>query len=243
MEAAQQMVGSGRNPHMGHVTVLSGADQVPSSTRRSLATLCWPAAQCSWRMVSITHMTEEGRFRVVFEAHYGAVTRFLRTRGHDGTEADDLVAGTFEVAWRRMDQVPEGREALPWLIGVARNLSRNARRKSRREASFVDELTSVTVPFTELPIEDRAASAEVMGALAQLKPVDRDLILLVAWDELTPQEAGQVVGLRPVTARSRLHRARRRLGELLAESAGPAFDPPPPASSTSTSPQEDRRGR
>ena len=74
-----------------------------------------------------------------------------------------------------------------------------------------------------MPIEDRAASAEVMGALAQLKPVDRDLILLVAWDELTPSEAGQVLGLRPVTARSRLHRARQRLSALLQESDGVGF--------------------
>jgi RNA polymerase sigma factor (sigma-70 family) len=179
-----------------------------------------------------THVTREERFDASFEENYRAVARFVRTRGHGPADADDLIAGTFEVAWRQLDKLPEGREALPWLLGVARNLSRNARRKSQREASFVDALSATTVPWAELPIEDRAASAEVMGALAQLKPVDRDLILLVAWDELTPSEAGQVLGLRPVTARSRLHRARQRLSALLKESTASASGAVPASPST-----------
>jgi RNA polymerase sigma-70 factor, ECF subfamily len=164
----------------------------------------------------------EERFEATFEEHYRAVARYLRTRGHSAADADDLIAATFEVAWRQMDKLPRGREALPWLLAVARNLSRNAHRKSRREASFVDGLGPVTVPWTNMRIEERAASADVLAAVAQLKPVDRDLVLLVAWDELSPAEAGQVLGLRPVTARSRLHRARQRMSALLQESAGPA---------------------
>jgi len=191
----------------------------------------------------IYSVSREERFRAAFEEHYRAVARFVRTRGHGSADAEDIIAGTFEVAWRRMDKLPEGREALPWLLGVARNLSRNARRKSQREASFVNELSTTTVPWSELPIEDRAASAEVMAALAQLKPVDRDLILLVAWDELTPSEAGQVLGLRAVTARSRLHRARQRMSALLKESEASAPGSPPDSSSTSVSPQEDGRAR
>ena len=187
----------------------------------------------------ITCVSREERFHALFEEYYRVVARFVRTRGHGSADADDLIAGAFEVAWRQMDKVPEGREALPWLLGIARNLSRNARRKSQREASFVNALSTVTVPWAEMPIEDRAASAEVMGALGQLKPVDRDLILLVAWDELTPSEAGQVLGLRPVTARSRLHRARQRMSALLEESGALASGTPAASSPTSVSPQKD----
>ena len=183
-------------------------------------------------------MTREARFHALFEEHYRAVARFVRTRGHGSGDADDLVAGTFEVAWRQMEKVPEGREALPWLLGVARNLSRNARRKSQREASFVGELSTVTVPWAELPSEDRAASAEVMGALVQLKPVDRDLVLLVAWDELTPSEAGRVLGLGPVTARSRLHRARQRLRALIDDPTAPGAGTTPASSLRSVSLRE-----
>ena len=180
-------------------------------------------------------MTREERFHASFEEHYRAVARFIRMRGHGPADADDLIAGTFEIAWRQLDKLPEGREALPWLLGVARNLSRNARRKSQREASFVDALSATTVSWAALPIEDRAASAEVMDALAQLKPVDRDLVLLVAWDELTPSEAGHVLGLLPVTARSRLRRARQRLSALLQGSTASASGAVPMSPSASMS--------
>jgi RNA polymerase sigma-70 factor, ECF subfamily len=186
--------------------------------------------QRSGRGGHISCVTREARLDALFDEHYGAVARFVRMRGHGPADADDIIAGTFEVAWRKMEKVPEGREAVPWLLGVARNLSRNARRKSRREASFIEELSAVTVPWSEMPIEDRAASEEVMSALAQLKPLDRDLILLVAWDQLTPSEAGQVLGLRAVTARSRLHRARQRLSALLTQSR--ATTPAPPSASS-----------
>jgi RNA polymerase sigma-70 factor, ECF subfamily len=219
---------------------------IQKGSRRSHPTkIVWHVAQRSEPSGHITSVTREARFDALFEEHYRAVARFVRTRGHGPGDADDLIAGTFEVAWRQMDKVPEGREALPWLLGIARNLSRNARRKSRREASFVNELSTVTVtvPWAEMPIEDRAASAEVMDALARLKPADRDLILLVAWDELSPSEAGQVLGLRPVTARSRLHRARQRLSALLTESTASASGTPPASSPTSEPNQEENRER
>lgn len=184
---------------------------------------------------SASYVTPEERFETTFDAHYRAVARYLRTRGHTAADADDLIAGTFEVAWRQMDKLPPGREALPWLLAVARNLSRNHRRKSQREASFLNGVGPVTLPWAAMQIEDRAASAEVMAALAQLKPVDRDLVLLVAWDELSPSEAGQVLGLRPVTARSRLHRARQRLSALLEGSTASASGAVPASLRASTS--------
>ena len=112
---------------------------------------------------------------------------------------------------------------------------RNARRKSQREAVFVEGLAPVTVGSTEMTIEGRAASAEVMAALAQLKTIDRDLVLLVAWDELSVAEAGQVLGLRPVTARSRLHRARQRMSALLAGSTASASGVVPASLETTSS--------
>ena len=55
----------------------------------------------------------EGRFRVVFESTYSALARYARHRGLSGADADDLVAGTYEVAWRRLDAVPTDDGTLP----------------------------------------------------------------------------------------------------------------------------------
>ncbi len=104
---------------------------------------------------------------------------------------------------------------MPWLLAVARNLSRNAERKLRREQSFQHDLASLPTSEDEADVEGRLEWEGVRIALGQLRPVDRDMILLVAWDGLSPSHAGSVLGLLPMTARSRRHRARQRLAALL----------------------------
>ena len=58
-------------------------------------------------------------------------------------------------------------------------------------------------------------AAEVLRAMAGLGDEDRELLLLVSWEELSPSEASKVLGISALAARSRLHRARRRLRALL----------------------------
>ena len=160
-------------------------------------------------------MNRDAEFRSLFLETYPVVARYVLARGYQTADADDLIAGTFEVAWRRLEAVPTDREAVPWLLAVARNLSRNAYRRSRRELAMLDRLAASEPVWAEMRVGDRGDWDAVRTALAALKPLDRELILLVAWDELTPSEAGQVLGLRPVAARSRLHRARQRLAGLI----------------------------
>jgi DNA-directed RNA polymerase specialized sigma24 family protein len=69
----------------------------------------------------------ETRFRAVFDVGYAALCRYARHRGLTGPDAEDLVAQTLEIAWRRIDDVPAA-EPLPWLYTVARCACRAARR-------------------------------------------------------------------------------------------------------------------
>jgi RNA polymerase sigma factor (sigma-70 family) len=164
-------------------------------------------------------MTRQTDFQLLFDAYYGAVKRYLLSRGHQSADADDLVAATFEVTWRQLDRVPSGREAMPWLLAVARNLSRNTQRKARRELTLLSDLSRAPRTGPDQEVLRLAEAPRVLQALAELKALDRELLLLVAWHELTPTEAGEVLGLRAGTARSRLHRARQRLSALLADTA------------------------
>ena len=76
-------------------------------------------------------MDSEARFSAVFGLAYGPLCRYARHRGLTGPDAEDLVAQTLEIAWRRLDDVPEA-EPLPWLYAVAHNLWRNQARRDRR---------------------------------------------------------------------------------------------------------------
>lgn len=159
-------------------------------------------------------MDDEPRFRALFDATYPAVVRYVRHRGLSGDDAEDLVAATYEVAWRRLDAVPGGEQTLPWLFTVALNQFRNHHRKLIRERALLERLPApgFAAPASELP---DVSWSDIRGALDALSAKDRELVLLVAWDELSPAQAGSVLGLTPVAARSRLHRARARLATRL----------------------------
>lgn len=166
-------------------------------------------------------MDDERQFRELFDRNYMAVVRYAYNRGYHGPEAEDLVAATFEVAWRRLSRIPDGERATPWLLTVARNLSRNIDRRARREQALVDPLVMPeNVPALGGVDDGVVAREQLLSALAAMKEIDRELILLVAWDGLDPAQAGAVLGLRAGAARSRLHRARHQLAVLLGSATG-----------------------
>jgi RNA polymerase sigma factor (sigma-70 family) len=161
-------------------------------------------------------MDDAARFRALFEATFGAVRRYVGHRGVTGGRADDIVAETFVVAWRRLDDVPPDRP-LPWLLTVARNIWLNQRRGDRRYEALRQRLPlPVPVPAPAEPVD----LAAVRQALAALDAADREIICLVGWDGLSAAEVGEVLGCSPGAARGRLHRARQRLAANLAERAG-----------------------
>jgi RNA polymerase sigma-70 factor (ECF subfamily) len=131
--------------------------------------------------------------------------------------ADEVVSETFTVAWRRLDDVPK--QPLPWLLGVARNILRDSIRAEARRAMLAAELGAWTGQVEADVAEDVSERSALLEALATLPEDDRELLILSAWQGLTPAEAALVVGCSPITLRVRLHRARVRLNQ--AASASP----------------------
>jgi RNA polymerase sigma-70 factor (ECF subfamily) len=143
----------------------------------------------------------EERFRAVF-AHLGAVTAYARRRG--AQDPDALAAETMTIAWRRLADVPTD-DARPWLFVTARNLLLAERRHMSRHSTIRDR--DETAPAPEL----RELDPQLEQALAELGQFDREALLLVAWEELSPAEAARALGVSAGAFRVRLLRARRRL--------------------------------
>lgn len=129
-------------------------------------------------------------------------------------DAQDVVAETFLQAWRRWDAVPQ--PPIAWLIGAARKVIGNHRRAAGRRAALRDRLVlleaaACSAADAGILATERLAALE---ALATLPDQQREALLLVSWDGLTPDEAAGVLGIRSGTLRVRLHRARTSLAPL-----------------------------
>jgi RNA polymerase sigma-70 factor (ECF subfamily) len=160
----------------------------------------------------------EARINDLYRNHARDILGYALRRSRDPEDAADIVAETFLVAWRRLGEVPLDGEARLWLYGTARhvlaNHARGARRRDRLTERLREELRQ------KLPVVHRTGEGSaLLEALAGLGEADRELLMLIGWEELTPTQAGRALGISPLAARTRLHRARRRLRAQLAESS------------------------
>jgi RNA polymerase sigma factor (sigma-70 family) len=152
---------------------------------------------------------------VLYERHAAAVFRYLARRAGPST-AEDLLSEVFIAALDGRTRVVahESGSALPWLYGIAMNvLRRNFRQKSARRAAAQDP--EMDWDAVDARLDAEAKREQLRSALNVLSHHDRELLLLVAWEGLTPAEAAEVLGIGKVAARSRLHRARRRALQAL----------------------------
>ena len=165
---------------------------------------------------------EEARLEALFCDNFSAVRSYARRRAPESM-VDDVVAETFLVAWRRIDDLPD--DARPWLLGVARKTLSTQLRSARRRSSLVEKLSAAELPaaFSQVDGPDTG----LIGALQRLSATDQEVLALAAWEDLRPREAAVVLGVSPAWYRVRLHRAKRRLMRELEESALPAGQPLP----------------
>lgn len=161
----------------------------------------------------MTATSPHDRFRTAFESHFDAINRYcLRRISVD--DVNDVVAEVFAVAWRKVERMPDGDEALPWLYGVARLEINNRRRATRRFRALVAKARSQapqTEPGPEHVMIRKAQVQELVDALGTLRPEDQEVLLLRTHEELDYGQMGIALGCSPEAARKRLTRAISRL--------------------------------
>ena len=161
------------------------------------------------------------RFEEIYRRHRAAVAAYARRRA-PADAAEDVVAETFLVCWRRLERVPD--EPLPWLYAVARKTLANQRRAAARQATTAGGERSVDTAGFE-------GDPALGTAFARLSERDREVLRLVSWEGLSLRDAAAVLGCSAVACRVRFHRAKRRLAkqlgvlELHATAARPQPDP------------------
>lgn len=168
-------------------------------------------------MFGVQPSSTEDHFDAMYARNYRPILAYCGRR-LPSAEALDAVSDTFLVAWRRRDEVPAGAAERPWLYAVARRVVANHHRSARRRHHLEERLATDRQPATEA-VDDQVLRTEpdqqVIEALNRLGDIDREIVLLRLWEELSFAEVANSLGMSEVAVRKRTSRARRRLQRLL----------------------------
>lgn len=169
--------------------------------------------------------SDRTRLEALYAEHAAAVHAYARRR-IDAASAEDVVAETFLTAWRRLERVPA--DALPWLYATARHVLANHRRGDARRVALAARMMRERVSGGASGGSGGAGGSAVPGvsalsdegerllrALAALRPADREALLLIGWEELSPARAAAALECSTAAFNVRVHRARRRLEAAL----------------------------
>ncbi len=158
-------------------------------------------------------------FEQLYRAHATEILRLGVRSTDDRADAEDLLAETFAVVWRR--RADRGSITLPraWIYGIARGVLANQRRGRNRRRRLMTKATHVFDPVTPddatEALEAEEERSRVRAALQSLRDADRELLILSVWQELTRDELADIYDCRPNAISVRLTRARTRLAAAL----------------------------
>jgi len=161
-------------------------------------------------------------FAWLYDRHAARLHRYVARR-LGGGHADDIVADTFLAAFRKRHRYDVTvADARPWLYGIAANLiGKHGRSEVRMLRAYArtgaDPVLAGTASMDEADgrISSAAVKRELAAALAGLTAADRNVLLMIAWADLSYAEVATALGIPVGTVRSRLHRARGRIRAAL----------------------------
>lgn len=182
-----------------------------------------------WMMGTVS-CAEQRRFESLYDAHRLQVLAYC-TRRVSAPDAADACSETFLVAWRRLEDVPHPPQTLPYLYGIAGHVISNQRRTLHRRARLHEKLSALGV---QPPVEpsvvllQRSIDRQVVAAVRRLKPVDREIVMLHAWEELPREVIAEMMQMSREAVNQRIHRAYQRLAHMLEPTLKPhAVNSPP----------------
>ena len=139
--------------------------------------------------------------------------RYARALAGDRTAADDLVQDTLERSWSKLHLYRRGTDLRAWMFTIMHNVYVNQLRAMRPSVPLDDKMPELTQPARE---SDALVLRDLDAAIRRLPPEQREVLLLVALEEMSYEEAAATLGIPIGTVMSRLARAREKLRAMMA---------------------------
>lgn len=155
----------------------------------------------------------EARFADLYATHSRRVYAYCRRRA-TADRAEEAMAEVFLTTWRRIDTVPDGEHALPWLYAVAfRVLSHQRRSHGRwsRLQAKLDAIGAVPPDPVDYIVVRRDEAQLALKAVERLKAKDAEVLRLAIWEELPHSDIARILGTSTAAVAQRLHRAKKGL--------------------------------
>lgn len=171
---------------------------------------------------------QRSRFEKIWNEHRIQVLAYCLRRA-SATDAEDACAETFLVVWRRLDEIPPPPKTLLWIYGIARRVLSNQTRAFYRRGRLYERLANLGVspPVDPMYVMVQSAGDGVVAdAVRRLKPTDREIVRLDAWEDLSRAEIAEVMGMTRAAVDQRIHRAYQKLARALEPMIHPVASPP-----------------
>jgi len=187
-----------------------------TSTKFSIAN---PAELSDKALVHLMADEDKRALKLLYVRHHDRVRRFvMRLTGNEST-AEEVVNEVFLEAWRHAREFEGRSQVATWLMAIARFRAISASRR-RSEAQLDKGAAAVIEDPSDTPaisMDKRERSDILQKCLAKLTPLHREVINLIYYQGKKVEEVAQFTGAPINTVKTRMHHARSRMAELLAE--------------------------
>jgi RNA polymerase sigma-70 factor (ECF subfamily) len=168
-------------------------------------------AEKSRRLARLMERAQDGdreAFRVLFEEIGPVISRFVRRRMADQTEAEDVCQETLMAIFKSRHTFEPSRQFEPWMFAIVRNVVSRYYSTSLQQSRWQEPVAAMP----EVADEDRVAfGVEMRQAFEQLTPNQLEAVRLTKLSGLSVEEASQVTGASVASMKVRVHRAYQSL--------------------------------
>ena len=154
---------------------------------------------------------DHAKFEALYLSNYKPIYAYVHRRTLQSSEVPDIVSEVFAIAWRRFGDLPASPQDRLWLFGVAHNCLLGHHRRSSHRLRLLSRLGAQPNRIELLDTSVNPQHLRVRAALLELRPFDREVVLLVYWDGLSHAEAATVLGCSVNAVALRIKKAKVRL--------------------------------
>lgn len=159
---------------------------------------------------------EEEAYRGLLNLYKGRVFSFVYRIVRNYDDAEDITFGTFVRCFKALSSFDPTKSFSTWLFSIAHNLTVDFLRKKKQEYELLDERLPGGDDLVQ-EYEKNEQLGRIEGALLKLAPIDREIVIFFYREEKSYKEIGEILNIPVTTIKTRLHRARKKLRDLVRE--------------------------